>query len=1060
MVTVLICGVGLSAHAAPLQFQVDPETLSEQLFSAQVQVREGGKPGLVRLVLSAELVEWRRRNPTASSTDVALHLSGVQQRLTAALLPSDAMRSESDYALKLVSLLVQDTQSAAATSPQLRLLVDRTLGASLSTFDTREDLVNGSLRMTSWLSARSEVELAVWTAVRRLAALDATFALRWNESLGQPVNLNATATLAQLKADPQLLVHVDIDALLAQQTSQAAFLQEIRRQFELVAAALAAESEQARARLVALTSICPVSTTPSCTPEQRAAAAATAQAEQKEIDAAAVAAKLLGGLARIADLKAGEKIEKVATAWFSIITAINKFDTAIDGLSVAGALSSGASLVLAGNILGAVMSLVGLLGDSGPSLDQQILEQVLALRQEVRALHEEMRARFDIIGQSLNVIFTTMLNEFDRLNVAIAGNTAALIDVQNQLAEQELRLETVAATILTAIGDVELHDTRVAVNRYIGHVENYGVPIPTYGVYTGPENEFHYAATGVATHTAFVVSPALATDPAVSPTNILNNYGESNALSYLARLGSLRDARVPASTNVFANPSVWNFSAQAYALLALQNPGYASQVNPSRTAQIGLEGLRILDVASSFSRPAFPDRAGNRTNPIFKSLIADYRAALERFGNSLSAIRVQEIEKRQEPLDSSGASYLSIPKDYGVFSTASQAIPESTLPVDRTTLSKCTPTSWNPQLSRPSNVTYKTLPTELRFAHYAYSPVAASTNTSMLPELFQCYDIAWVNPRTVTTSTSSSEYARLRLSIHTRFRWATGPALPIHADKVWVNARTATYTWPEIRVSYECWNPHIPNCSNPEPPVELEQALIERWPRDRALFEQSATLSNDATLLGVARTRMTAFLQGRQREYFSKAVSALVNANTPLNVAAADMTRAARQLQAFTRLGFPVALSSDDLLSGLLFGQRSVPVDMVLSPQLSNTFVTALNAYACTPVSTVGKPCEGGVFHPLVDQPHLDTRRPKPPTTTPMVCRLSTANLPGVTGDDPVGDCMIAGAYDRLGALSERYMHYSQLLHDGTYVEELPWIASTLDTLPLVDTLTRTSVSP
>ncbi|MFY1825964.1 hypothetical protein ACN47A_08635 [Myxococcus fulvus] len=1060
MVTVLTCGVGLSAHAAPLQFQVAPTVLAEQLFSAQVQVREGGKSGLVRLVLSAELVEWRRKNPTASSADVALHLSGVQQRLTAALLPSDAMRSESDYALKLVSLLVADSQSAAASSPHLRLLVDRTLGASVSTFDTREDLVNGSLRMTSWLSARSQVELAVWTAVRRLAAVDATFALRWNERLGQPVNLDATATLAQLKADPELLVHLDIDALLAHQTSEADFLQEIRRQFALVAAALAAESAQARARLVQLASICPVTTTPSCTPEQRAAAATTAQAEQKEIDAAAAAAKLLGGLARIADLKAGEKLEKVATAWFSIITAINKFDTAVDGLSVAGALSSGASVVLAGNILGAVMTLVGLLGDSGPSLDQQILEQVHALRLEVRALHEEMRERFDLIEKGLNLIFSVMLNEFDRLNAAIAGNTAALIDVQNQLAEQGLRLETMTATILTAIGDVELHDARVAVNRYIGHVENYGIPIPTYSEYTSPENEFHYAATGVATHSAFVVSPALATDPGVSPTDILNNYGESSSLSYLARLGSLRDARVPDSTSAFANPSVWNFSAQAYALLALQNPGYASQVNAARTTQIELQGLRILDVASSFSRPAFPDRAGNRTNPIFKSLIADYRAALERFGNGLAAIRTQEIEKRQEPLDASGASYTSAAKDYSVFSTASQAIPETTLPADRATLSKCTPTSWNPQLSRPSNVTYKTLPTELRFANYAYSPVAAATNTPMLPELFQCYDIAWVNPRTVTTSTSSSEYARLRLSIHTRFRWAGGPALPAHADKVWVNARTAAYTWPEIRVSYECSNPHIPNCSQPSPPVELEQALIESWPRDRALFEQSATLSNNAALLGAAQTRMTAFLQGRQREYYSKVWSALVNANTPLHVAAADMTRAARQLQAFTRLGFPVALNTDDLLSSLLFGQRSVPVDMVSSPQLSNTFVIAFNAYACAPASSVGRPCEGGVFYPLVDQPHLDTRRPKPPTSVPLVCRASTANLPGVTGDDPVGDCMIAGAHARLGALSERYMHYSQLLHDGTYVEELPWIASTLETLPLVDTLARTSLSP
>ena len=109
----------------------------------------------------------------------------------------------------------------------------------------------------------------------------------------------------------------------------------------------------------------------------------------------------------------------------------------------------------------------------------------------MRALHLEMRQSFQRIDAQLNTIFIAMLKEFDKLGSAIAGNTAALIDIQNPLAEQELRLETVAATILTAIGDVELHDARVDVNQYIGYAETYGQPIPTFGEYIGPENEFH-----------------------------------------------------------------------------------------------------------------------------------------------------------------------------------------------------------------------------------------------------------------------------------------------------------------------------------------------------------------------------------------------------------------------------------------------------------------------------------------------------------------------------------------------------------------------------------------
>src|SRR5215510_159674 len=152
-----------------------------------------------------------------------------------------------------------------------------------------------------------------------------------------------------------------------------------------------------------------------------------------------------------------------------------------------------------------------------------------------------------------------MMTEFGLLSLAVAGNTAALIDIQNALAEQRLRLEEVAANILTAIGDVELHDARVDVNRYIGYAQTYGQPIPTFGEYTDPENEFHYTATEASSHSAFVLSPSLATDSTARPAELLSANGEAKALSYLARLAHFRDASIPDPSDLVANPSVWNF---------------------------------------------------------------------------------------------------------------------------------------------------------------------------------------------------------------------------------------------------------------------------------------------------------------------------------------------------------------------------------------------------------------------------------------------------------------------------------------------------------------------
>jgi hypothetical protein len=326
--------------------------------------------------------------------------------------------------------------------------------------------------------------------------------------------------------------------------------------------------------------------------------------------------------------------------------------------------------------------------------------------------------------------------------------------------------------------------------------------------------------------------------------------------------------------------------------------------------------------------------------------------------------------------------------------------------------------------------------------------------TPRLPQLSQCYDVAWTGYREVDTATYSAEYAKLRLTMRTRFRWAASGPTPTLPDEQWRNARSLTYTWPEMRISYQCYGIH---CTAPSTSTTLEQALIARWPRDKALFEQSATVSVDSDLITTANTQMTAFLQGRQRAYYQQVATEMGNANSALNLAVADLNEAARQLQAYTRLGFPTALAGDDILSSLLFGQYSLPVNMVQNPQLDRTLAVALNAYNCAPAANLGTPCFGGPFFPLVSQPHLETTTTTTPNL-PVFCTAPTWGMPGLPGD-PVGDCLVGSATQRVGALSERYQHHTQLLLSGTYVEQLPWIASTLATLPMVDTLVRTPVS-
>ncbi|HXJ63132.1 MAG TPA: hypothetical protein VNN79_05215 [Actinomycetota bacterium] len=124
----------------------------------------------------------------------------------------------------------------------------------------------------------------------------------------------------------------------------------------------------------------------------------------------------------------------------------------------------------------------------------------------------------------------------------------------------------------------------------------------------------------------------------------------------------------------------------------------------------------------------------------------------------------------------------------------------------------------------------------------------------------------------------------------------------------------------------------------------------------------------------------------------------------------------------------------------MLFGQFQIPVNMGGDLQISTMYLVARNTYTCT--SPIGTPCDGGPYDPRSNQPHLEP-----------VCDITgVAGLPG----DPVGDCLIASAIKRLDALSGRYRHYSQELADGVYVEQLPWIETTMTALPVVDRFVRT----
>ncbi len=140
--------------------------------------------------------------------------------------------------------------------------------------------------------------------------------------------------------------------------------------------------------------------------EAQALAEAKAREHQLKLQAADSAIYVLSTLAGFIDADVGHQIDTVAKSALQIGKSLNGWMEAVAGLNGLDKLTSLSTVVMTGNILGAVMNVVSLFGDSEPTPDQMILEEIGKLRQQVDQLRTEMHERFDRIDQELETIYT------------------------------------------------------------------------------------------------------------------------------------------------------------------------------------------------------------------------------------------------------------------------------------------------------------------------------------------------------------------------------------------------------------------------------------------------------------------------------------------------------------------------------------------------------------------------------------------------------------------------------------------------------------------------------
>jgi len=1015
-VVLMVGGLARPAQAAdPAHY--DEQVVHDGVFAATV-ISHAGNGALREIALTAELLDWRARHTGAGETEVREHAAAVRTSVEAKV-PADA---GVDFSVAVTAIAA--LPAGAASGPRVNELLVSMTGPDMAAMGKTVDQMRGGYQHFQWATADLSSRSRTWEQLRRTASADPVLAAAWNAGTGARVGVDVTADMEQLLAAEPFAQYVDLDAIKAKRGNLDEYLDEITAQADAVAErvrALTADrlgstADNEAGDIADLAAAYPVADTASVPSQVVASEKEKAEQTKKTFDQLASVVKLFSGIATIAGGESGKKaaktIEAVGGALITIGKAINDYGTTVVSNGFSAALSS---LALTGNVLGAVMTLLPLFSGGGAGPEAATLAQIELLKKQITQLGNEMRARFDRLDQQLYTMYTGMSAQLGLLQGGIEDVRQRLAVIATDLLRLDRRVDALSRSVNESLEEAAKLPLYTAINGYVHHELVYSGPIETAAEYNkDAENQIFTFATETAKRPA-IVQPM--TDVR-TPGEVLAERSAYDSIAYLRGLAGTYgyNASIPVEpggnpTPEIASPAMWNMAARAYAILQLENPQYAKLVNIHQ-GDILDAGNLINTQARRFSEPT----ADGATNALFTRLTADYRAAMDAWADALDGVRLAAVK------DTTEGTQAEQDKNYQLWAGPDQTPYNNHTVAESPNMRSCANTG--KVVDIPTSAHRAKLPTTLQFDDYVLPQTLA-------PAWRTCYDIGFENFREKEDRYGLSRYADLRVTVHLLVKWA--------GDSNWSEARTLTYAenvGVVQRVAESAsWN--YP------PEYYFDNAWTSRW---KPALERFASVTDDAATLARARTKTNALLTGRQKYFFALAATGSGTATPPADAPVAVRTLWDRQrqvvqtvqlLQAYTEVGFATGLLRDDWLRSLLYGYRSLPVDMVL-PQRSEPIIHFKTAYEhayrvydqrCA--STSGAPCADDVsgIDPQAGQPQY----------TPGCPDASLAHRP----PDPLSACLFVVAQLRSQQLDARYSNLSNALRAGTYQEGIPAVSDT-----------------
>jgi hypothetical protein len=625
--------------------------------------------------------------------------------------------------------------------------------------------------------------------------------------------------------------------------------------------------------------------------QKRQAAQALAEAKAKEhqlrLEAASSTVSIVSTLVGLKYPERGRQIAVVGGSLIKVGDSLTGYVKTVAGMSALSASLS--SVVLTGNVLGAVMNIVSLFGPQQPTPEQLILEEIGKLRQQVNELRTEMHTRFDQIDKELNAIYTSMHDRFNQIDLKLGKLTTSLAEIQQSLLTLAMTLNRMERNNFEYLDALGRRPLREAINGALGYQERTGLEMPYQPEFVNYENIFHSWGT----INAFDALSAGPTERDYSDGQMLAELSAAPLDANLNYLNGWLQAHgmQPFATKRLPSPRDWAFASRAYAELGFEWPAHLKRIGGQRQAALDAVGNDLEQALQNISTIQTPN--GPQGNaPLWNGLTDYYNAKLQGLDNALIASEaayageLQATLKRTVPLDLYGGldqtlPYPYRPDDFTTITCGGQGVPESRLAA--------------PQHLKNLIASYH------RFALADYLRVSP---------LKVCVNAGWVNldPPCVAGPGTCNRYGEIMVVLvvvadntASLVRHPVVGPRRLHSDaNIWsiIAPEWTTYWKRSFELNFQG---RTPTPLSPEAARALESV-------------SSATASKLAEL---------------QRAYANRLLGELTRG--PVQASAVELAGAKKLLESFIILGLPQAVSNDDLMRSLLFSNEALIDDQKIA---------------------------------------------------------------------------------------------------------------------------------